>query len=300
MNEPLIGRGWFMVGNDVVPLLAEIARKSPTAAIVYLALSKFANEYGESFPSVPTLARVCQVGDRTIQEAIKVLVRAGLIMKVPRLGDHERDQTNIYRITAKPYQCEGAAQNTSSAEHTLPSDGCSVPHRCSGQRGEGVVEQQGMGVVGCTQKEPSRRNPFNQTASPANAGSIPQGLLDLIDGWNALGDAIVKPGNGAKRNPPSKAVRAGWNRAQDNRELGECFADMPKLFSAIRRAKFCHGQGWFTLPWLFGKNKNGELNAVRILAGVHDGERRNGKPEQFEPSTRQRSGQYGLEYESTT
>jgi hypothetical protein len=94
----------------------------------------------------------------------------------------------------------------------------------------------------------------------------------LIDGWNALGPGIVRPGNGIRANPPGKALLAGWRRAEKDRELGEAVADVPRLLAAIRRARFCHGQGWFTLPWIFGRNRNGELNATRLLAGCHDGD----------------------------
>lgn len=43
------------------------------------------------------------------------------------------------------------------------------------------------------------------------------------------------------------------------------------MLAAIQGAQFCHGQGWFTLPWLFGTNKNREFNICRLLAGAHDG-----------------------------
>lgn len=105
---------------------------------------------------------------------------------------------------------------------------------------------------------------------PADA-DVPAELLALIDGWNKLGNQIVMPGNGARRDQPAKAVLAGWNRASKNPEQRKAFEDVPALLVAIRTARFCHRQGWFTLPWLFGSNKNRECNVIRLLAGAYNG-----------------------------
>ncbi|NLE39024.1 MAG: hypothetical protein GX621_13455, partial [Pirellulaceae bacterium] len=59
-----------------------------------------------------------------------------------------------------------------------------------------------------------------------------------------------------------------WKRRSGDRDLAEATEDIPALLAAAQKASFCHGQGWFTLPWIFGKNKNGELNAPRLLAGA--------------------------------
>jgi hypothetical protein len=99
---------------------------------------------------------------------------------------------------------------------------------------------------------------------------VPAGLLVLIDGWNALPASIVKPGNGARRDPPAGAVLKGWAGAQRNREQRDALEDTPRVLAAIRRANFCHGQDWFTLPWLFGKNRNREFNIVKLLNGGYD------------------------------
>ena len=118
-----------------------------------------------------------------------------------------------------------------------------------------------------------------QKKKPAGAGDIPVGLLELIDGWNALGTPIVRKGNGARRDPPAKAILSGWHRASKNPEQRQALENIPALLTAIRGAKFCHGQGWFTLPWLFGSNKNHEFNVCRLMAGAYDGANGSGKPD---------------------
>jgi hypothetical protein len=105
-------------------------------------------------------------------------------------------------------------------------------------------------------------------SAPAGA-AVPADLLELIGGWNTLGPGIVKKGNGASLSP-SKAVLTGWRRVQKEPELRESLKDIPAILAAILKARFCHQQGWFTLPWIFAKNKSREWNLERLLAGAHE------------------------------
>ena len=146
---------------------------------------------------------------------------------------------------------------------------------------------------GDSEGEPSY--PLPETPNPEEKresadADAPAELLALIGGWNELGKGIVKPGNGARRDPPAEAVLQGWKRVQGDREARAAFENIPVLLAAIGNAKFCHGQGWFTLPWLLGKNRNTEWSACRLLAGAYDsehdkGNNRNGPRthEEYEP-----------------
>ena len=113
---------------------------------------------------------------------------------------------------------------------------------------------------------------------PAGAGEPPGELLELIDGWNELGHAIVREGNGARRDPPAKAAVTGWRQRPKSPSKLNTYKTLPALLAAIRGARFCHGKPWFSLPWLFAKNDKGEFNIVRLMAGVYNGngEQRNG------------------------
>lgn len=114
--------------------------------------------------------------------------------------------------------------------------------------------------------------PKEETPGPAEPAAVPKGLIELIDGWNALGSDIVHHGNGARMDSPAKAILAGWKRAQSNREQRAALQDIPAVLAAIRKARFCHGKGWFSLPWLFATNEKGEYNVVRVMAGLHNGD----------------------------
>ena len=133
--------------------------------------------------------------------------------------------------------------------------------------------------------DPSTLFPKDLTPTPspkketAPAVALSTGLLELIDGWNNLGEAIVKKSNGARRDPPAKSVIAGWTKATKNPEQSPCLEDIPALLDSIRGATFCHGQGWFALEWLFAKNKIGKFNLCQIVSGAHSGSLQNGKPQ---------------------
>ncbi|MHB1038017.1 MAG: hypothetical protein ACYC35_26710 [Pirellulales bacterium] len=113
-------------------------------------------------------------------------------------------------------------------------------------------------------------------APPADAGP-PSELFALVDAWNAFNKSIIQ--NHVKTDPLPKAVVNGWRKAQHDPELREALKDIPAIVAAVRRAKFCHAAGWFSLAWLFGKNKNGENNLPRLLNGAfdHDNGRSNGR-----------------------
>jgi hypothetical protein len=98
----------------------------------------------------------------------------------------------------------------------------------------------------------------------------------LIDGWSHLGPSIVASGNGARKDPPAKAVLSGWKRAQKEPEQSAHLKDIQGVLGAIRAAEFCHGQAWFTVPWLFAKNKCGEFNLSRLMSGAYNQKGSNG------------------------
>ena len=119
------------------------------------------------------------------------------------------------------------------------------------------------------EQEQEQKKEQKKEQEAAGADGTPVGLTELIQGWSDLGPDIVKKGNGALL-PPSKASKDAWNRGQKDSELREVFGNIPAVLGAIKTAEFCHRESWFTLPWLFGKNKNGELNAVGLLNGRYE------------------------------
>ena len=58
----------------------------------------------------------------------------------------------------------------------------------------------------------------NPKRAPGAGGTLDEKLVELIDGWNQLGPSIVASGNGARKDPPAKAVLSGWKRARKEPE----------------------------------------------------------------------------------
>ncbi len=76
------------------------AQVSPTAYKVFLVLKSFDNKEHKIFPSKKTLAEKCGLGLTSIYNAIKQLVRAGLVTVVSRFDHNGRQTSNFYEITA--------------------------------------------------------------------------------------------------------------------------------------------------------------------------------------------------------
>lgn len=68
-----------------------------TAQCLYMWLCDFANMEGESFPSRQLLAQRMQVSVRSVDEYVKILENANLLVKENRVMNNEKT-TNIYRI----------------------------------------------------------------------------------------------------------------------------------------------------------------------------------------------------------
>jgi len=187
------------------------------------------------------------------------------------------DPANL-RIICKP--CDGEMASGGDTVVMRQVRGGDAPPEGMGMEEEKAPAKAGANS-GNTQTDLFGSNPEANGKKVSPPKADPR-LLELVNGWIDLPQGIVKPGNGATRDRPKQATLENWNNAQRNSEQRELFADIPKLLAAIRGAKGCHGENWFTLPWLFGKNRKREWNAERILAGGHDGEskyaRTNGQP----------------------
>ncbi len=90
----------------------------------------------------------------------------------------------------------------------------------------------------------------------------PLNAKEIVEWWNDLATDL---GN-SKTKPDTKSVKDAVKLASADKTLRSYFEDLPTLEVKIRKADFCHGQSWFTLPKLLrGKNKDGELIVEKIL-----------------------------------
>lgn len=89
--------------------------------LVLLALADRANDDGECWPGVASLAKKCSMGDRTVQMHIKALAEKGLIRSESR-RDGQRNKTNLYRIFIGNLPKKGGADSALSDSH--PAEFC--------------------------------------------------------------------------------------------------------------------------------------------------------------------------------
>ena len=75
------------------------AQVSPTAYKVFLVLKSFDNKEHKIFPSKKMLAERCGLGLTSIYNAIKQLVKAGLVKVVSRFDRNGRQTSNFYELT---------------------------------------------------------------------------------------------------------------------------------------------------------------------------------------------------------
>jgi hypothetical protein len=251
--------GYFKVESNFIPLIAEIGA---AAAVIYLLLLSHCNEDRTCWPSMRRLQELSDFGVNTIRRALDALKIKGLIEVKKRNADNGTCLPNVFYLPPISHPAILDRVPVSVWQGTLPNQ---IGRPCQIEQGDPAKTE----ILTIYKKEINRTRRGEAAIPPAE-------LLELIDGWNSLGGLIVKPGNGARRDPPAQAVLSGWHRAMKNSEQQAALQDIPLLIEEIQKATFCHAQGWFSLPWLFGKNKHGEFNICRILAGAYLEESRNG------------------------
>ena len=98
------------VGTYVmVPDSLVTSRLSISEKIVWIALAHFANETGECWPSIATVAKYAGVSDRTVQRAMTSLVKKSWVT-----NSHRSDvKSTIYRIKI-PHGCQNVTGDTLS------------------------------------------------------------------------------------------------------------------------------------------------------------------------------------------
>jgi DNA-binding transcriptional MocR family regulator len=82
------------------------SRLRPLDMVVYAALDSFVDSDGEAWPSIPTIARRCNVSPATVKRALSRLENAGYIVRRRRCksGTKEFDST-LYTLS---FRCAGA------------------------------------------------------------------------------------------------------------------------------------------------------------------------------------------------
>lgn len=256
--------GWTRFPNDLIARVGELGRAT---FAVYAVIAMHARvDKPEAWPSVAKLANITKLSERSVRRAIERLASEGCVEVVVRRDEAGASLSNLYRLLNPPL--EQADTTAPQCPECQGEGGCGVSPR-------GSVVSGGGGHYSTPKKNKEKKNKEEEQRKnkQRSASQPPQGLLALIDGWNGLPEGIVT--QKARRDQPAKELLAGWNRLAKDTDAHELLTDVPAILDAIRDAEFCHGQGWFTLAWLFGRNRSGELKLERLLNGGYRQKERN-------------------------
>jgi hypothetical protein len=92
--------GFFITPNIIIDDYG--ANLGVYGLAVYMALARYANQDGESFPAVKTIATVCDCSENKVREAIKHMVRLGLLRVEERSKDSGGQTSNLYTLLTPP------------------------------------------------------------------------------------------------------------------------------------------------------------------------------------------------------
>ncbi|WP_376957710.1 helix-turn-helix domain-containing protein [Azospirillum sp. A26] len=146
--------------------------KNAAAKAVLVRLCDFADDNGANvFPAVPTVARDCDLGERTVQEALRRLEADGLLVMV-READFSRRRPREYRIDvtvlgqmAEPHDERRTGRRTGAG--TAPAQDA---HRCGSHTGaESAPVQEPHPTGAAAAPNPPLDPPREKTDSPAPA-----------------------------------------------------------------------------------------------------------------------------------
>ncbi len=163
--------GFTRVDNDLLPKLAEI---SNLAINVYVTLKSHADENGECFPSIETIASRSKMSERKVREIIKALIDAKppLLEKTRRSSQSGR-LSNIYRFPSP------AAPHAGRASLAAPHAGrasLAAPH--AGSKGRKRHDMPPLTAPGaaangttCRVTRTTEQEPLNKTRERGSAAS---------------------------------------------------------------------------------------------------------------------------------
>lgn len=185
-----------------------------TEKMVLLCLADFANDRGECWPSVDTIAGKCSCSDRTVQKAIKNLRAWGLL-----------------KLTTSPGKSHSYAINpriSFTPEDNSPPKNCAKGVKNIHPRGEGRSPKPSK-----NHQEPS------EVKSPAS-DDTPLTVEEVVEDWNGLAAELDLP---AVRTITPARRRAFKARLREYPDI----ADWQRAFATIRGSPFLRGdnnRGW--------------------------------------------------------
>ena len=218
----------------------------PTLKLVLMALADAADDGGDCWPSVRTLAAKCCTSQRTVQRVLKDFEVRGLLLVTPRFNAVGRQSSNAYRLDlAYPDKLSPLRIRRQGEGDMVVTPGVSEPCHPGGDKAMSPLEPP---------KEPSIESPLQPIAARRLNESMPEleyprslsaadrrsidRALESVDsqGAQSLLDELagVMATSGAIKTTPSR-----WFRAVAERYVQGKFVPIAGVSIAERRGREC-------------------------------------------------------------
>jgi hypothetical protein len=162
----------------------------PSSKLILMAIADAADEEGDCWPKVKTIAKKCGVSDRTVQRVLKEFIAGNLISVTPRFSQDRRQVSNKYRLNPENHYPDNLSP------HQAPRSG-------KGEAGvtPGVPEKcQGVGDAVMSYLEPPHEPPRESITAEKPILSLPElltlnerkAIVELLEGRSQAGihDAV--------------------------------------------------------------------------------------------------------------
>jgi hypothetical protein len=109
----------------------QTAGSAPTKLVLF-ALADVADDYGLAWPSMATLAKECEMSERSVRNHVAALEQAGLLRRIERFAKSGRQRSNYFQLetgAVRPEDDEGEAANLAAPtrKHASARGGKSLP-----------------------------------------------------------------------------------------------------------------------------------------------------------------------------
>lgn len=142
----------------------------PSSKLILMAIADAADEEGDCWPKVKTIAKKCGVSDRTVQRVLKEFIGDNLISVTPRFSQDRRQVSNNYRLNPQNHYPDNLSppQGTSTRKGEVDV-APGVPAKC-----------QGVGDVVMSDLEPPHEPPRESTTGSKPFFTLPK-LLTIAE-----------------------------------------------------------------------------------------------------------------------
>lgn len=159
----------------------EFSRHAGTELLVLLAVADFADDDGNAYPAVPTLARKCRMTPRNANLILANLKKSGELVVKQNEGPKG---TNRYLIRFSPPEAGFTTEELFTLKRTSPTPEAGFPKPLKRTSDEPSVNHQEPSTYGHDAKKPHR------SCSPSASESAEDGFANF---WKAYPKKVAKP-----------------------------------------------------------------------------------------------------------